>query len=302
MDVKINVYNQHLELNNSYIVKNSQNYVHLIFDIKEGQTEWAKCDKVALFENGAGKYAIIVDTDDNGCIVPAESLTDSYVDITLIGTYGTTRITTDRITIRIKETGYRIGIIAEPQADVYAQILNKLKEIQAGTDEQIAEAVSNYLAEHPVDGVTAEEVTQMIKAALPEPVTVDSLGVYTKGQVDELIKKVDEKEIDLSDYYTKTQTDNAIKKAIANSSSSSGTTVIQGEKGEKGDKGDTGASAYDIAKTEGYTGTQTQWLESLKGEKPAEDEYYTCVYEYKSDTDETLKYIEGNYKIVKIEE
>lgn len=40
----------------------------------------------------------------------------------------------------------------------------------------------------------------------------------------------------------------------------------------------------------------------MPGEQPAEDEYYTCVYEYKSDADETLKHIEVNYKIVKIEE
>ena len=51
---------------------------------------------------------------------------------------------------------------------------------------------------------------------------------------------------------------------------------IQGEKGEKGEKGDTGVagekgdngiSAYDVAVIEGFTGTQSEWLASLKGEK-----------------------------------
>lgn len=55
-----------------------------------------------------------------------------------------------------------------------------------------------------------------------------------------------------------------------------GDTGATGEKGEKGDKGDTGAagtdgtdgkSAYEVAVDEGYTGTKTQWLTSLKGEQ-----------------------------------
>lgn len=36
-------------------------------------------------------------------------------------------------------------------------------------------------------------------------------------------------------------------------------------KGEKGDKGDDGKSAYEVAIANGYTGTQAQWLASLKG-------------------------------------
>ena len=40
-----------------------------------------------------------------------------------------------------------------------------------------------------------------------------------------------------------------------------------GLKGDTGEKGDTGASAYEIAVANGYTGTEAQWLESLKGEK-----------------------------------
>lgn len=36
-------------------------------------------------------------------------------------------------------------------------------------------------------------------------------------------------------------------------------------KGEKGDKGDDGKSAYEVALANGYTGTQAQWIASLKG-------------------------------------
>ena len=41
--------------------------------------------------------------------------------------------------------------------------------------------------------------------------------------------------------------------------------TIKGEKGDKGDTGADGKSAYEVAVTNGYSGTQAQWLASLKG-------------------------------------
>lgn len=41
----------------------------------------------------------------------------------------------------------------------------------------------------------------------------------------------------------------------------------EGVKGDRGEKGADGASAYEIAKTNGFVGTETEWLASLKGEK-----------------------------------
>lgn len=41
----------------------------------------------------------------------------------------------------------------------------------------------------------------------------------------------------------------------------------QGLDGEKGDTGDDGLSAYELAKQEGFNGSLTAWLKSLKGEK-----------------------------------
>lgn len=41
--------------------------------------------------------------------------------------------------------------------------------------------------------------------------------------------------------------------------------TIKGEKGDKGDTGADGKSAYEVAVANGYSGTQAQWLESLKG-------------------------------------
>lgn len=42
---------------------------------------------------------------------------------------------------------------------------------------------------------------------------------------------------------------------------------LKGEKGNKGTKGESGASAYDIAVKNGFSGDEAAWLESLKGKK-----------------------------------
>ena len=49
------------------------------------------------------------------------------------------------------------------------------------------------------------------------------------------------------------------------SSGVNGAQGIQGEKGDKGFDGANGKSAYEIAKAGGYTGTEEEWLVSLKG-------------------------------------
>ena len=47
-------------------------------------------------------------------------------------------------------------------------------------------------------------------------------------------------------------------------------TLVRGERGLQGEKGDTGAdgkSAYQVAVDNGYIGTETEWIASLKGDK-----------------------------------
>lgn len=61
--------------------------------------------------------------------------------------------------------------------------------------------------------------------------------------------------------YTRSETDEAIRVALANSGG--GEPGATGSQGPKGDKGD---SAYEVAVRNGFTGTETEWIESLKGE------------------------------------
>lgn len=67
-------------------------------------------------------------------------------------------------------------------------------------------------------------------------------------------------EIDLSNYATKTYVDTKIGEIQP----------IKGDKGDPGapgEKGKDGMSAYEIAKKGGYTGSETDWIASLKGAK-----------------------------------
>ena len=45
------------------------------------------------------------------------------------------------------------------------------------------------------------------------------------------------------------------------------TTFLKGEKGEAGIDGKDGLSAYEIALKNGFTGTEDEWLTSLRGEE-----------------------------------
>lgn len=57
---------------------------------------------------------------------------------------------------------------------------------------------------------------------------------------------------------------------------------LKGIPGTQGRQGEDGKSAYEIAKEHGYTGTEAEWLESLKG--TGGDKHYIHKQETSSDT------------------
>ncbi len=57
---------------------------------------------------------------------------------------------------------------------------------------------------------------------------------------------------------------------------------LKGIPGTQGRQGEDGKSAYEIAKEHGYTGTEAEWLESLKGK--GGDKHYVHKQETSSDT------------------
>lgn len=61
---------------------------------------------------------------------------------------------------------------------------------------------------------------------------------------------------------------------------------LKGIPGTQGRQGEDGKSAYEIAKEHGFTGTEAEWLESLKG--TGGDKHYVHKQETSSDTWEVI--------------
>lgn len=179
-----------------------------------------------------GKVAEQILTDDK-CIIPVEILKKGYMKI---GVY-TDAMTSTSCEVYIRESiKEKAGVTAQPTPDVYAQIIRMIEDLAVSgvTDEQIERAVREYLTENPVGGVDEAEVQRIV-------------AEYVEAHKGEL-------------------------------------------KGEKGDKGDPGVdgkdgvdgvdgangvdgkSAYDIARDNGFEGTEAEWLESLKGKDGANGE------------------------------
>ncbi|MDE6314020.1 MAG: hypothetical protein K2M46_10485 [Lachnospiraceae bacterium] len=95
----------------------------------------------------------------------------------------------------------------------------------------------------------------------------------TNDELEEILKKVIEEYFEAHDVTSgkdgKTAYEIAVEKGFTGSETE-WLESLHGDKGEKGDKGDKGIdgdSAYDIAIANGFSGTVAEWLDSLKGEK-----------------------------------
>ena len=77
----------------------------------------------------------------------------------------------------------------------------------------------------------------------------------------------------ISPAVTVTETETGATISVTDATDTTTAELHNGEKGDKGDKGDTGShgangkSAYEIALQNGFTGTEADWLTSLKGQK-----------------------------------
>lgn len=117
---------------------------------------------------------------------------------------------------------------------------------------------------HGFDG-TEQEWLASLKGAPGET------GVAgTKGDTGVSISKIEQTTTSIVDGGT-----NVVTVTLSDGTTCGTFNVKNGSKGDKGDagtKGETGEqgiSAYQVAKNNGYTGTETEWLDSLKGEKGA---------------------------------
>lgn len=96
--------------------------------------DWNDTIKSAIFESAGVPYVVLLD-DNNSCLVPFETLIRGDKDfinlkISVFGVRKLYRITSNPKTIRINASGYTPGKTpADPTPDVYADILNKYREL-----------------------------------------------------------------------------------------------------------------------------------------------------------------------------
>lgn len=107
----------------------------------------------------------------------------------------------------------------------------------------------------------------------------DKLDTYTQEEIEALLEELkalsqteDQKILDLLNSLQESKLDKESGKGLSTNDFTNELklkleNLKQGLDGEKGDTGEDGLSAYELAKQEGFNGSLTDWLKSLKGEK-----------------------------------
>jgi hypothetical protein len=107
----------------------------------------------------------------------------------------------------------------------------------------------------------------------------DKLDTYTQEEIEALLEDLkalsqteDQKILDLLNSLQESKLDKESGKGLSTNDFTNELklkleNLKQGLDGEKGDTGDNGLSAYELAKQEGFNGSLTDWIKSLKGEK-----------------------------------
>lgn len=160
--ILVSVKNKIAETQNDpkYICGNSD--YAILFDFDD---EWAGYDvKTARFKyKGTFQDQVF---SGNECQVPVISNT-SYFEV---GVYsGDLHTTTPAYVSARKSILCGSSVPEKPRDDVYAQIMEKINSLTADVSpEQIEQAVNDYMASHPIDGVTTEELEQAVTDALTQ--------------------------------------------------------------------------------------------------------------------------------------
>ena len=167
------------EVINRVIKRDYEDYQFLIGDNADYKAvfsfdeEWDGHIKTARFISNGKCVEQILDNDE--CIIPLELLKSGTLKVGVFTSEMATTPCEVSIKASIKQEN---GTTAEPTPDVYAQIIKMLEniEVQGVTDEQLERAISNYLTEHPVEGLTEEDVINIINSHKEELKGVDGVS------------------------------------------------------------------------------------------------------------------------------
>ena len=202
--------------------------IHFVFD-----NSWKPLHKVVQFTQDEITYNRVLGTENTNCFLPAE-LTAGTVKMSLFGydveATETVRATTVVKTLHIRPSGFdgENETPIPPTPDLYQQLLQKISE--KGKDGKSAYEIA---VEHGFVG-TETEWLESLKGVDGKDGVNGKDGCDGRNGVDGLPGK-------------------------------DGKSGADGLPGRDGIDGTDGKSAYIIAVEHGFTGTETEWLQSLKG-------------------------------------
>lgn len=267
---KFLVKQQKIEILEREVIADQQiSFVNLKF-IFDG--DWKKFHKVVQFTQCDETYNRVLGTDGTSCLLPSE-LHAGAVRISVFGydadNINGLRATTVPVTLNVRPSGF-VGDGTDevpPTPDLYAQLLQKLEEkassLQNGKDGENGLSAYEVAQENGFEGTPTEWLASL-KGDRGDTGATGKTGASGKSAY----------EVWLSVGNSGTEMD--FLNSLKGEKGDIGLQGIQGEKGDKGNtgakgsKGDTGAdgkSAYDVWIEQGNSGTEADFLNSLKGEK-----------------------------------
>ena len=202
--------------------------IHFVFD-----NNWKPMHKLVQFTQDEITYNTVLGTENTSCFLPAE-LTAGTVKMSLFGydaeATETVRATTIVKTLHIRQSGFdgENETPIPPTPDLYQQLLQKISE--KGKDGKSAYEIA---VEHGFVG-TETEWLESLKGVDGKDGVNGKNGCDGRNGVDGLPGK-------------------------------DGKSGADGLPGRDGIDGTDGKSAYIIAVEHGFTGTENEWLQSLKG-------------------------------------
>ena len=230
--MKFLVKGQRLEIVEREVIASGQiSFVTLKFAFDHS---WKPLHKVIQFTQDDENFYRVLGVDGLSCLLPSE-LHAGAVRMTIVGydseSDTTVRATTVPVTLHIRPSGF-CAEESTPTPDLYAQLIEKFKEM-------IAEMETGSNGK---DGLSAYELA----------VQSGFIGTLAEWLVS--LKGADGK--DGADG----------KNGIDGKNGADGINGADGKDGTNGKDGANGLSAYEIAVQYGFKGTESEWLESLKGE------------------------------------
>ena len=218
--------------------------------------DWKRFHKVVQFSQCDEVYSVVLGVDGTSCYLPSEL----HVGAAKMSVFGydtaadtTVRATTVPVTLNIRASGFEgEDPPVPPTADLYTQLLKKIEEASYGTGKSAYELA----VEHGFTGTEEEWLLSLRGADGRDGVDgkdgADGLpGADGRDGVDGLPGA------DGSD--GRDGVDGKDGRDGAN-----GKDGIDGKNGIDGKDGADGKSAYSIAVEHGFTGSEAEWLESLK--------------------------------------